>query len=75
MTPPNKEKKVKKKTDAYLKYSGMASQLLILIFLAIWIGKKLDHYFHTERQWFTVGLVLFFFVTWFYQLYRDVTKL
>ncbi len=66
--------KVKRKTDSYLKYSGMATQLMVLIFVAVWIGKKIDGYFHTEKPWFTAGLVLFFFTGWFYQLYRDVSK-
>ncbi len=64
----------KRKTNAYLKYSGMASQLLVLILVAAWLGGKIDTYFHLEKRWFTAFMVLFFFSGWFYQLYRDVTK-
>lgn len=49
----------KEKFDAYLKYSGMAFQMGIIILLGALAGKKLDAYFNTEQPLFTVFLALF----------------
>ncbi len=46
------------KADAYLKYSGMAFQMGIIILIGALAGQKLDSHFHTERPYFTVALSL-----------------
>ena len=42
----------------YLKYSGLAFQLLATVGLAAWGGLKLDKYFGNRFPWLTVLLVL-----------------
>ena len=42
----------------YLKYSGMAFQMIGAMVLAAWGGRKLDDYFQTENPWFTILLLV-----------------
>lgn len=66
--------KAKKKSNAYLKYSGIAFQLAAIIFLAIWGGQKLDEYLGNEKPLITMLLTLFFFSGYMYKLYNDLTN-
>ena len=40
--------------EKYLKYSGIAFQMGIIIFLFVWTGKKLDEKFMDERKIFII---------------------
>jgi uncharacterized membrane protein YfcA len=62
----------KKKFDAYLKYSGMAFQMGIIILLGTFAGKKLDAYFDTEQPLFTVFLALFSIFVALYVSLKDL---
>ncbi|MFD2246916.1 AtpZ/AtpI family protein [Pontibacter ruber] len=42
----------------YMKYSGMAFQMIGALVLAAWLGMKLDEHFQTENPWFTIVLLL-----------------
>ena len=42
----------------YLKYSGLAFQMIGVMVLAAWGGTKLDEHFATENPWFTISLLL-----------------
>ena len=42
----------------YLKYSGMAFQMIGVMVLAAWLGMKLDEHFATQNPWFTIGLLV-----------------
>ncbi len=39
--------------------SGIGFQMGATIFVCAWIGKKLDERFPSNKNWFTIGLVLF----------------
>ena len=56
------------------KYSGMALQFFLLIFIAAWAGQKLDEYFSTPKPYLTVALVIFFSAGYFVKLYKDLTS-
>ncbi|MCG8329857.1 MAG: AtpZ/AtpI family protein [Chitinophagales bacterium] len=63
MPKPQKQQKPdqgnnRKKVDAYLKYSGMAFQMGIIILVGTYAGKKLDEYFQSDQPIFTVVLAL-----------------
>jgi hypothetical protein len=45
----------RKKPNAYLKYSGMAIQMGIIILMGAWAGKKLDHHFQFQTPWMTLS--------------------
>ncbi len=42
----------------YLKYSGLAFQMIGAMVLAAFAGMKLDDYFKTENPWFTIVFLL-----------------
>jgi F0F1-type ATP synthase assembly protein I len=42
----------------YMKYSGLAFQMIGAMVLAAWAGMKLDEHFQTENPWFTIVLLL-----------------
>lgn len=42
----------------YLKYSGLAFQMIGAMVLAAFAGMKLDAYVGTENPWFTIGLLV-----------------
>ena len=50
--------KGKAASNVYLKYSGMAFQMGIIILVGALLGRKLDNYFHSPKPWFTVALSL-----------------
>ncbi|MCB0616038.1 MAG: AtpZ/AtpI family protein [Phaeodactylibacter sp.] len=52
------EGRPREKFDAYLKYSGMAFQMGIIILVGTYAGKMLDSHFQTERPYLTVLLAL-----------------
>lgn len=52
-----KEKKSRLRNWAVL--SGIGFQMGATIFVCAWIGKKLDERFPSNKNWFTIGLVLF----------------
>ncbi len=41
-----------------MKYTGMAFQMAITIFLFVMAGRKLDNIFETPQPYFTAGLAL-----------------
>ncbi|GGK83680.1 hypothetical protein GCM10011405_34450 [Rufibacter glacialis] len=42
----------------YLKYSGLAFQMIAVITLAAVGGRKLDAHFQNETPWWTLGLLI-----------------
>ncbi|GAB3202826.1 F0F1-type ATP synthase assembly protein I [Pontibacter aydingkolensis] len=55
-TSPNKPKNDNIKP--YLKYSGLAFQMIGAMVLAAFAGMKLDDYFGTQNPWFTITLLV-----------------
>tara|TARA_R100000935_G_C2835207_1_gene167706 strand:+ start:2398 stop:2640 length:243 start_codon:yes stop_codon:yes gene_type:complete len=60
------EKKVEKKENeknGQLKnwaiFSGIAFQMGGTIFACAWVGRKLDERYPSNKNWFTIGFVLF----------------
>lgn len=56
---PKNKKLASKRTNAYVKYTGMGMQMLVTILVGTLGGRKLDQYFETATPWFTVSLALF----------------
>ena len=50
--------KTRKGTQNYMKYSGMAIQMGVIILVGTYAGTWLDRRFQTDTPWFTVGLAL-----------------
>lgn len=70
---PSKPKKLSQ-YNSYLKYSGLAVQLLAAIGVAGWIGHKIDEW---QGSKFPVWMLLLGFLAFagtLYQVYRSITK-
>jgi hypothetical protein len=53
-TEPEKKPAVK----PYLKYSGLAFQMIAIMTVAAIGGRKLDAYFGNKTSWWTLGLLM-----------------
>jgi F0F1-type ATP synthase assembly protein I len=58
----------------YLKYGGLAFQLLGGIGVSGWLGYLLDQYLDFRFPVFMLTFGFFFFVGMIYQLYRTINK-
>lgn len=68
-TPPNRKHKA---VRSYMKYSGIAYQMIGLVALCIFLGLKADAYFGNEQKLITAGLTLFVIVAYLYKLTRTL---
>ncbi len=66
------DKKQRKKSVNYMKYSGMAFQLGITIAIGAFIGVKLDEWMGNEQQYMTIVFVLIFAFAGFYVTLKDL---
>ncbi len=62
------------RTTDYMKYSGMAIQMGVIILLGVWAGTKLDERFRTSTPWFTVAMSLFSIFAALYIALKDLFK-
>jgi len=53
----NKEKP-EKRLSSYAKYSGLAIQMIAIIFIGVYIGTILDEKFPNEKDFYTLGCTL-----------------
>lgn len=61
-------------SNVYLKYSGMAFQMGIIILVGALLGRKLDSYFHSSKPWFTVALSLLAIFAALYTTLKDLLR-
>lgn len=64
--------KGKATSNVYLKYSGMAFQMGVIILVGALLGRKLDTYFHSSKPWFTVVLSLLAIFAALYTTLKDL---
>ncbi|WP_421796255.1 AtpZ/AtpI family protein [Haliscomenobacter sp.] len=69
---PSDFSKGKATSNVYLKYSGMAFQMGIIILIGALLGRKLDAYFHSPKPWFTVALSLLAIFAALYSTLKDL---
>lgn len=55
-------------------FSGIAFQMGATIFVCAWIGKKLDERYPMEKNWFTIGFVLFGLVASVYVVLKQLKR-
>lgn len=65
------EKKPAQKINNYLKYSGMAFQMVGTMLLGVLMGKWLDRKLETPQPYFTAIFALLFTVAAIYLVLRD----
>jgi hypothetical protein len=73
LTEPSHNKKLKT-YNSYLKYSGLAFQLLAGIAVFGWLGYKLDQYLEMQFPVFMLVLGFAAFGGMMYKLYRSVNR-
>ncbi len=67
-------RKKQNQSNSYLRYSGLAVQLLGTIFLTGWIGHKIDQWTGMKYPVFMITLGFIGFIGTMYQLYRSINK-
>ena len=60
--------------QSYLKYSGLAFQMIIVLGLAAFAGIKLDAYVGNKNPWFTILFMLLGVVGSIYKIIISVMK-
>lgn len=60
--------------NSYIKYSGLAFQLLATIFICGWIGHKIDQWLNLNFPAFMLSLGFLGFGGMMYQIYRSITR-
>lgn len=63
-----------KGTSPYMKYSGMAFQLIGGIILGYFVGAKVDQWLGIKTPAFTIGLALLFTIGSLILIIRDLMK-
>ncbi len=63
---------IRKGAQNYMKYSGMAIQMGVIILIGTYAGMWLDEKMQTETPWFTVGLALFSIFAALYVSLKDL---
>ena len=76
MEPENENLKetAKKSTNAFMRYSGMAFQMIAVLLIAAYAGQWLDKHFQNEQPWFTLVLLLIGVTASMYLIIKTVTK-
>ena len=73
--PKLKKKNPKKKNpNTVLKYSGMVSQMAGAIFIGLFLGKKLDAYFETQKPYFMLLLIIVFLSAVFFSIFKQLNE-
>lgn len=65
----------KDKLNSYAKYSGLAIQMGVIIFLGVFGGKYLDSYLELKNPWGTIILSLLGVFISLYIVIKEVIKL
>ncbi|MBX7051102.1 MAG: AtpZ/AtpI family protein [Flavobacteriales bacterium] len=71
---PQQPRESRRRSDQIIRYSGMATQMAVTIFLGVWGGKKLDEYLKNETPVFTLILSLLGVVIAMYNVIKDFIR-
>lgn len=72
--PDPSDKKKPKQFNTYIKYSGLAMQLVITIGVAGWLGHKLDNYLDLNFPLFILIFTISSFTGVLFLLYQSINK-
>ncbi|KAA9331939.1 AtpZ/AtpI family protein [Adhaeribacter soli] len=70
----NRQENEQKATNAFVRYSGMAFQMIAVLLAAAYGGRWLDDKVGNEQPWFTLVLLLIGVVASMYLIIKTVTK-
>jgi F0F1-type ATP synthase assembly protein I len=68
------KKPLPRPSSDYLRYSGLAFQLIALILIGVWLGGKIDAWQQSEQPIWTAIFSLLFVCAGMYQLFRELSK-
>jgi F0F1-type ATP synthase assembly protein I len=57
MIPP-KQQKQKKQFDDFIRYSGLAFEMIAIMGIGVWAGVKIDQWLNLSFPAFTLGLMI-----------------
>lgn len=72
--PPDKKPSGQDQLKPYLKYSGMAAQMIVVLVLAALGGRKLDAYLGLKHPVLTIVLMLVGVIASMYMIVSSVLK-
>ncbi len=61
-------------STSYLKYSGLAFQMVFILGIGWWIGSFGDRYFDFPKPYLSILTAMIFLVGLFVKLYRDIIQ-
>jgi hypothetical protein len=61
-------------SHTYLKYTGLAFQLFVLLLAGAWLGGLVDTWLHTPERYFTIVFILLFTGAFFYRLVKELNR-
>jgi F0F1-type ATP synthase assembly protein I len=56
----------------FLTFSGMALEMFVLIFIGLWLGKRMDRWLELEKPWFMMLFTLLFTAAAIYRVIRSL---
>lgn len=62
------------RSNGFLRYAGMATQMAVVIGLGVWAGRKLDHFYPNEMGVWTLVLSVISVFLAVYLVIRDLLK-
>ncbi len=68
-------KKSKGQLNKYIRFTGIGFQLGATIYLAVYLGKKLDNYFLMEKKLFTLGFILIGLIASIWSIVKQLEKI
>ena len=74
MTNDKKSSKKPKPLKNFARFSGIAAQMGITIFLGAYFGKWLDQKYPSNKKWFTIGLTILAVCLSLYNVLRQLKK-
>lgn len=74
MEPKKKPSEKRQQYNTYLKFSGIAIQMGVIIGLGSWAGHSLDEKFNTSKPYYTLVLALTSIAVALYLIIKEVVK-
>jgi len=63
-----------KKVKAYLRFSGMAFQLIAVILIGYFVGKWIDRKLESDKPYATAGLILVMISVYLYTMIKQLNQ-
>ena len=70
----NRQRRNQNPINDYVNYSGLSFQMVALILLGYWLGRKIDGWLDLTIPVFTIVLILVFLSLSFYSLIKSLPK-